>query len=65
MQKVKMEQIANIWSSLARRNVNSRRFGLINMRSRINTSGSLSQEIKEHINKRCLGNREGYRNRPF
>ena len=59
MQKVKMEQIASIWSSLAGINGNSRRFGLINMRSRINVNGSLSQEIKEHINKRCSGNREG------
>ena len=59
MQKVKMEQIASIWSSVDRIKGFSRRFGLINMRSRINIADSLSQEIKEHINERCLGNRVG------
>ena len=57
MQKVKMEQIASIWSSADRIKGFSRRFGLINMRSRININGSLSREIKEHINKRCSDNR--------
>ena len=59
MQKVKMEQIASIWSSVDRIKGFSRRFGLINMRSRINIADSLSQEIKEHINKRCSANRVG------
>lgn len=58
MQIVKMEQIANIWSSADRIKGFSRRVGLINMRSRINVNGSLSREIKEHINKMGSGNRE-------